>query len=272
MDVKKNLIILIFVLSSTLASLLVLNFQKLEKDRRAQILNAEQTSRNFPIRISRGMVNSFGLRDGSGKVIFYEENDSIIYEAGLDAKNKAELVRIPNVSEIIFSPNGDKVAAAISEKSTLKNFLFDLRNNTRTELPKNIDGAIFSPDGKKIAYRFYNQVGQGNISIIDLSNSETETIFNTRIKNLKLSWPEPDLILLYSGKGDPLAAFSITPDGQIFQKLSEEELNRYLKEDLEKTDTLEDLGIEGIDAKLSPLKDYLIFINAKDRKLYSLKI
>lgn len=272
MDVKKNLIILVFVLSGTLVSLLALNFQKLEKDQQAQILNARQTSRNFPIKISRGTVNSFGLKGGSGKVMFYEENDSIIYEVGLDAKNKAELVRIPNVLEIIFSPNGDKVVAAISGKDTLKNFLFDLGNNTKTELPKNIDGAIFSPDGKKIAYHFYNQFGQGSISITDLSNSETETIFNTRIKNLKLSWPESDLILLYSGKDRSFASFSITLDGQIFQKLSEEKLNRYLKKDMEKIGTLENLGIEIIDAKLSPLKDYLIFINAKDRKLYSLKI
>ncbi len=275
-DVRKNLIILTFVLSGVLASLLVLNFQKIEKGQRAEILNARpETLSRFPVKISRGMVNFFNLSGGSGKVVFYEESDSMIYEAGFDARNKKELARIPDALKIVFSPKGYELVAAVSEKGIIKNYYFDLNDDKRAALPKEIENVVFSPDGGKMAYYLYNRLtGEGNISVAKPDGGDAATIFRTRIKNLGLLWPESNLIILYSAeneKNQPLA-FSITPVGLEFQRISREELNSRLKGGPEETSVLQELGIETIDSRLSPLKDYLIFINAKDGKLYSLKI
>lgn len=275
-DIRKNLIILTFVLSGVLASLLALNFQKIEKDQRAEILNIRpDASRSFPIKISRATVNFFNLRGGSGKVVFYEEIDSMIYEAGFDARNKKELARIPDALKIVFSPNGSELVAAVSEKGALKNYYYDLNNNKKIELPKEIKNVIFSPDGGKVAYYLYDPAtSEGGVWVARPDGGAAATIFRTRIKSLGLLWPETNLIILYSAeneKNQPLA-FSMTPDGKEFQRISGEELNSRLKGNPEETNVLRELGIETTDSKLSPLKDYLIFINAKDGKLYSLRI
>ena len=77
---------------------------------------------------------------------------------------------------------------------------------------------------------------------------------------------------MYPAGDDPSLAFSIAPDGKEFQRISEKELNSYLEEGPKEMNILKNLGLETINVKLSPLKDYLIFVNAKDKKLYSLKI
>ncbi len=275
-DIRKNLIILTFVLSGVLASLLALNFQEIEKGQGLEILNARpEISRSFPVKISRGTVNFFNLKGGSGKVVFYEEIDSVIYEIGFDARNKKELARTPDVLKIVFSPNGYEIVATELEKGIIKNYYFDLNDDKRAALPKEIENAVFSPDGRKIAYYLYNRLtGEGNISVTKPDGGDAATIFRTRIKNLGLLWPETNLIILYSAEneGNQPLAFSMTPDGKEFQRMSGEELNSRLKGGLEEINVLQELGIETINSRLSPLKDHLIFINAKDGKLYSLKI
>ena len=201
--------------------------------------------------------------------------DSIIYEAGFDARNRKELARIPDVLKMVFSPNGYEIVVTELEKGIIKNYYFDLNDDKRAALPKEMESAVFSPDGGKMAYYLYNRLtGEGNISVAKPDGGDAATIFRTRIKNLGLLWPEPNLIILYSAENEKnqTLAFSMTPVGLELQRISEEELNSRLKGGLEETSVLQELGIKTIDSRLSPLKDHLIFINAKDGKLYSLKI
>ena len=275
-DIRKNLTILIFVLSGVLASLLVLNFKKIEKDQKAQILDLKQNPTvNFPIKLSNGIVDSFAFKSGSDRILFYEKLNSIIHESSPDGKGKKELVRIPNVLMTIFSPTGRELVAAPLEKGILKNFYFDLENNKRAELPKNMVSPAFSPDGTEIAYFAYDdKISEGHILTSEPDGSNPKVIFKTRIKKLKLSWPEKNLIVLYSKKEDGglTSTFSITAMGKELQRISQEIATLYHGDNPEEINITQELGIKTKDIKLSPLKDYLIFINAKDRKLYSLKI
>lgn len=270
-DIKRNLIILTFVLSGTLIILLILNFQGLEKNQEAQILGIENNLNNLPTKISKGPVNSFDFRNSSNKIVFYERLDSTVYEIELDGKNKKEVARIPGASEILFSPNDAELIATIKETDGLRKSYFNLKDNKKIRLDKRIKNAAFSPDGKNLAYYFYDDgSGEGNISISNPDGSDFISIFKTRNKNLKLSWPENDLVVFYpeTEDGQPLI-FSIKPSGKEFQKLSETEHLIYSNQKLKK-EILENLGIEASDIKLDPLENYLIFINAKDGKLYSL--
>lgn len=254
---RKNLIVIIFFLTGTLIILLFLNLNSSWKKQEAEILDNYSIPVNLPKKISRGMVKFFELT--GSRVVFYEESDSIVYEAGFDGKNKKELARIPGVLKIVFSPLGYELIATVSaEKNTLKNYYFDLKNNKRIELPKDAEDIVFSPDSREIAYYFYNdKTGEGGISIANPDGSDSKTIFRTRIKNPILIWPQNDLVVFYLKEGgNQSLAFSIKPDGKEFQRISQEEYNSYSKDDSKKT---------------SRLKDFLLFLNAEDGRLYSLK-
>jgi len=271
-DVRKNLVIIIFFLSGIFLVLLFLNFNAPWKKQGAAVLETQNgVGTNLPKKISKGRVISFEVKN-SGKIIFYEASDLTVYEADPDGRNKKELARIPNASEIIFNPNGKGLVAEISENGGSLTAYFDLENNRKAELPKNIRSADFSPDGEKLASYFYDaKTGRGSISISEPDGSNFENIFWTRIGNLNLAWPENQLLLLYSKSGGS-PAFSIMPDGNKFRKLSEEESSYYFNLGKEKSNILQEMGIEAAETKISPLADELIFLNARDGKLYSLRL
>jgi len=273
-NLRKNLIIIIFLLSSIFVVLLFLNLNASWRKQEARILNpGKETAANLPKKISRGKMKFFELKNVSGRIVFYEENDSIVYESGPDGRDKRELVRIPGALKIVFSPSGNGLIAAISEKGVLKNYYFDLEDNKRKEMPKNAENIVFSPDGEQIVYYFRDkETDEAGIFTAGPDGSKAMNIFKTRINQLRLLWVKPDLIFLYSEADRRSTIFSMTANGKDFQKVSEEEFNRYHKNDSEEISILRELGIETVDSKLSPLKDYLIFIDAADGKLYSLKL
>ena len=270
---RKNLTTLTFVLFGVLVSLLVLNFQELNKNQKAQILNTGGSLNNLPIKISKGPVNSFYLKSSSNKIVFYEKIDSMIYEATLDGKNKKEMVRITGASEILFSPNEIELIATIKDKDGIGKTYFNLEKNKKIKLDGRIKSAAFSPDGANLAYFFYDErYDEGNISISKPDGSDFMNIFKTRSKNLKLLWPAKDLIVFYpETENSEILAFSIKPDGKEFRKLPEAEYLIYLNQK-PKEEILKNLGIEASNIKLDLLESHLVFINAKDGKLYSLKI
>lgn len=272
-DVRKNLIIIIFFLGGIFFVLLFLNFSQSWKKQGAAVFESQGVIlTDLPKKISRGPVVFFDFTNSPGKTIFYEELDSIVYEADLDGKNKKELVRIPDASGILFNPNGKGLIAEVPEKGSPTTAYFDLENNQKTKLPKNIKSIAFSPDGKKLAYYFYDdKTSQGNISTAELDGLNFESIFLTRIKDLNLVWPENELLVFYL-KSNGGQAFSITPDGNKFSRLDEEESSRYFNREKEEIGVLQKMEIKTVETKLSPLNDYLIFLNAGDGKLYSLRL
>jgi len=273
-DIRKNLIVIIFLLSATMIALLFLNLNKSWKNRSALIIESQSgQSVNLPKKISKGRVNFFSLNGFSEKIIFYDESDYMVYESGYDGKMKKEVARIPGVLEMIFGPKGEDAIAAISESGNLKRYYFDLGNDSRTALNQNIKSVAFSPDGRKIAYYFYDgRLAEGNISVSDPDGSGFKNIFKTRIEDLEISWPNDGLIVFRSKKEVNLFVFSISPEGENFRRLTEEESAAAFGEKIAgaEKEIFENLDIDALKIKLSPLKNYIIFINSSDGKLYSL--
>jgi len=53
----------------------------------------------------------------------------------------------------------------------------------------------WSPNQNKIAYQYYNsQTGDNNISISNPDGSDWTTVFQTRMKDLIVEWPDPSKI------------------------------------------------------------------------------
>lgn len=245
-DARKNLIVLILILTATLVSLVWLNFSKIEKDQSAQTLVKRYVPQNsLSIKLSRGKVDYFTVSSRS-RIVFYEKLDSIIYESDLDGTNKKALTKIPNASEIVFSPDGRKVITLISGRK----YFFDLTGNQRVELDRKIQTVVFSPNSEKIA--FYLPDGNG-VFVSNPDGSNPSAILKTRFESLKLLWPS-DLIIFNSEEDNfSFKAFSITPEGKDFKKISPEEFNPHAQ-------------------NAQSEDEYSIFVNPDDGRLYSLRL
>lgn len=274
MDLKKNLIILIAALSAILITLAILNFLNLngQTSRRAQLNGGAILPDYYPKKLSRSSVKFFILKASGDRVVFYEELESAVYETDYRGGPRKELAKIPGVYDLVFSPEGGRLIATIIEGGGFRKLYFDLAKNEKTKMNPNVKNLAFSPDGTKIAYHFYDPAaGEGNISISNPDGSVFKNIFKTRIKNLQIIWAEKNTIVLYSAEA-PGLAFSIAPNGNDFKRLNESELSLELADGIKETQLLKDIGIETAEAKLSLLGNYLIYINASDGGLYSLKI
>lgn len=261
-DVRKNLVFLISILIGMIVVLLFLNLSGFRRSsQKGQISNTVLSDSGYlPVRLSKSEVNFFDIARSGDKVIFYEENDSIVYEASLDGKTKKEFVRIPGVREMIFSPDHSQIIAAISESGKSEKYHFNLFENKRTALDSKIKTFAFSPNGSRIAYHLYDDdSGEGNISVARPDGSDSAVIFKTRIKDLELAWPEENMIIF--------SDFAVKPDGSGFKKLNAGETGAP-----KKLSTPENLGIEASAAKMNLLGNYAVYLNAKDGKFYSLKV
>lgn len=271
-DIRKNLIILVFVLSGVVITLLIFNFGKTNQNKKAGIVNTRSNIlENLPLKLSKATVSSFEFKNKLSKVTFYEEIDSIIYEVDLDGKNKKEIARLPDASVVNFSPSSKEIIATIYERGILRKNYFDLEDNKKVQLDKDIKKSAFSPDGLKIvSYSYNDSLKQGSISVSRPDGSEPIIILKIRMKDLEIFWPGIDMIVFYStNQNGLLEAFSLKPNGKELKKLAKEEIDFYLSRGDAKV--LQGLGIEAIVAKVSPLGDFLIFVNKKDKKLYSLR-
>lgn len=252
---RKNLISLVLVLTVTTAVLLFLNLRGFERTPAALL-----TPEPIPVKLSRSEVNFFTVGKISNKAIFYESLDSIVYETDLDGRNKKEWARVPGAKEIVFSPDGRKMVASFSERGETRKYRFDLVENKKIALDPKTKAAAFSPDGSMAAYYFYDDgTGEGGIRIAGPDDQEIE-ILKTRIRSADLSWPEEEVIVF--------STFAVRPDGKGFQTL--EKTNAV--SDSETAKILEGFGIEASAVQTSAFGNYLVYVNAKDKKLYSLKV
>jgi len=232
MDERKNLFILITVLFILILTWVVLNFQRGKRDfQKAQIYQNQEkqvdeiekiayTKEKSIIRLSKSEILNYRLLN-DGNILFYEKANSSVYKTDPRGKDLKIIANVPNVSEIIFSSDGNSLIVTDNERGD--KFFFDLVNNKKVELNKNIKSVAFSPDGKKIAYHFYDpQTKMGNISISKPDGSDFINIFKTRVPELTIMWPKEDLIMFYrSDLKNITDLFVINPDGKDFRKIFE---------------------------------------------------
>lgn len=194
---KKNLTILIFVLSVILAFLLFLNFKKPLVRQKAQIFQEKTEEKSSgPIKIGKSGVEFFALANQASEIIFYEKNNSTIYKSDFLGKTKP-ISKIPEASKIFFSQNGKEIIAEINSKK----IYFNLFDNKRNELDKNIKNLAFSPDGRKIVYHYFDpNTQEGDIAIAYPTEPNFDILFKTRVPDLEIIWPKNEFIVFYLKK------------------------------------------------------------------------
>jgi len=344
MNLRKNLLVLIFILAVAIISILLIELEVISPKKSSQVIGFEQEKNTEPEAVlttlsQNGVINPTISRDGKG-IKFYEKNTGYAFSIDFDGNNETKISsnKLLSLYKIIWSPTKQEVIGFFNDSGGLRKTYYSYITQKASNLEKNIYDLAFSPQGDKIVYSLYDSASEaGGIYISKPDGTNPVKILSTRIQNLRVSWANNDFIYTYKeSSNEGVDIFVLSVDGKIFEKIirnvfnpainlsSEpytlifsstnergEEKNLFLyesgaktnlefsgdpencawsydKENIycsdgkeitkintqtgDKTKIYENSNIRPSQLLVSPLENYLVFVNSRDGFVYSLKL
>lgn len=198
MPLKKILIILIVLLVLTASALIIYNFFSKEKIEPSEEETKQTGSSYWGDKIKViSQEPAVGAAVDGQTVKYYLISNGNVFESDFDGTNQVRTSSniLTGLLEVLWSPNNDKVIAVFNEKGLIKKYFYDYSTKIASSLGFQVRWTAWSPDGSKIAYQYYNSQNEdNNISISNPDGSEWNVIFQTRMKNLIVEWPDKNKI------------------------------------------------------------------------------
>ena len=161
-------------------------------------------------------------------ILYYEKNTGKIFE--FDLTNKKESIvsdtEMANFISSIWSPTREEVVSSFYSQSGSDFRHYNFNTREATKLDPNIKSAAFSPDGDLIVYYYFDnqpitpiqsinpiteEMGEtsppptilvGKIIISEPTGQYQKKIIDTRLKDVEVSWPTKDQIVLKTPLSD----------------------------------------------------------------------
>jgi len=233
MPLKRILIILIILLILVVGALGVYNFfikepipSEKESDSEEALNGEKDTS------VSQADIKTISQEpilnpaiEGQ-KVKYYLKSNGNVFESNFDGSDKIRISSnvLQNLLKVLWSQNKDKVIAIFEENGLIKKYFYDYNTGNSVLLDHDISYLSWSPEQDKIAYQYYNpQTEDNNISIANSDGSEWNNIFQTRMQNLIVEWPNSSQISIRtrpSGLAQSVV-YTIEIDSNNLQKIIE---------------------------------------------------
>ncbi len=125
--------------------------------------------------------------------------DGSIYEIQENGENKEKIpfVGLKNTIKTLWSSDGSYFINIYSDSLGVKRFFYDLNERRTTPLNSSIKWVDLSPKNNKIVYYYSDKLQNINsISIANPDGTKPETLINTRLKDLRISWINEDKIAI----------------------------------------------------------------------------
>lgn len=105
-----------------------------------------------------------------------------------------------NLVEVVFSKNKSKaILSIINADNKLTQNVFDLESFKEIGLISNVFSSVFSPKGDQIAFHYYDPYsGINNISVSNVDGSKIKILFNLKMYDINLVWPEENKIFIFN--------------------------------------------------------------------------
>jgi len=208
MSLKQILIILIIILILVISGFLAYNFyfkdqtSPTDDPSGGQIPSADQATDSTSGSSLQGRVIPLSqepalnpFTDGQ-TVKYYSQSNGNVFESDLDSpgstgSNRISSVVLSNLIKALWSPDGNKVIAIFDENGLAKKYLYDYNTKISTPLDSKIRWLTWSPNQERVAYQYYDsQTEDNNISVANPDGSDWTSVFQTRIKDLIVEWPD----------------------------------------------------------------------------------
>jgi len=169
-----------------------------EKKEQTEKINRPLSEQNL-LQITDEAVISPVMDESKNLMKYITEKDGFLYTATLDGKNKTKepFVTLSGLIKILWSPDQEKFINIYADSFGVKRFYYDLKEKSATPLNENINWLVYSKTKDKIAYHFQDPIQNINtIAVANPDGSNSQSILNTRLKDIRLEWITDDKIAI----------------------------------------------------------------------------
>ncbi len=176
----------------------IIKQKKNQVDEKTEILTRPHTTKNL-VQITDEAIVSPIINENKNLIKYITKNDGFLYSSTLDGKNKTKepFITLSGLIKILWSPDQEKFINIYADSFGIKRFYYNLKEQSTTPLNKNINWLVYSKTQDKIAYHFQDPAQNTNtIAISNPDGSDSQSILNTRIKDIRLEWVNDDKIAI----------------------------------------------------------------------------
>ena len=183
------------------------------------VTNIEPSPENNISQITKEAILSPWV--GDNKVQYFAAQNGYLLESNFNGGQVKEIssIDLNNLQKAVWSPDGNQAICLFDQSEKI---LYNFKEGRSNTLNSSIQWVAWSPDKNKVAYQFYDNKTQANkISTANPDGSDWQNIFNTRLKDLIIEWPQPNLISLRT-KPSGLAestVYTLNPNTQKLTKI-----------------------------------------------------
>ena len=159
------------------------------------------------------------------KVKYYLKSNGHVVESDFDGSNSSLFSSsvLLNLLDVSWSPDKNRVIVLFNQGGEIKKGFYDHKTRQSVSLADGLKSFAWSPDSGEIAYQFINS-NESNISISNPDGSGWKTIFETKIKDLIVEWPQNSRISIRTRSSGlaPSVVYLIDADNGKFEKIIQE--------------------------------------------------
>lgn len=152
----------------------------------------------------------------TGDIMFYEKNTGKIFEVNIKSKTEKTLSDkiLPNFLSADWSPDRKSSLLSFVSGEGMRFSYFNLNTLEEKELDSKVRSITPSHSGGLVAFYYLENTASdtGKIALAEPDGSYPKKILDTRLKDIKLNWPLPDVISLKTKYGE---MFLLTQEGKL---------------------------------------------------------
>lgn len=187
------------------------------------VVSKDISAHQKPSLLSGNKVVSFAVADNGSDIVYYEKGTGRALSVKPDTKEEKILsadIRADFI-KTVWSSDRKKVISKFYSPAGARYGYYNFQTKEPINFGNNVKSAVFSPDGGQIAkFVFSETENVSNIVISNPAGTVSKKIFDTRLSDLFLYWPQDNLLFFQVADNfGSSRLFSLTKEGAVTEIL-----------------------------------------------------